>query len=290
MPVDTSNLDRVILTHGCSKVVIYYFGASLTSWIYKDIERIFVSKKAIYDGPKAIRGGIPLVFPQFGPAALPGHAALPQHGFARVSKWEWLGIDTENSTELSVSFALKPNDIPDAQREIWNYDFKLIYTVTLNANTLKTKMTVINPGPVPFPFTNLLHTYIRVQDVQKVGVLGLTGTHLVDGINGNKRSQEPRHAVLIAGEVDRVYENVTSNLITIDNVNNKNSGNGIVIQKNNFKDVVVWNPWIENAKKMADFDDPEYLEMICVEVGNVASPVSLNPGCLWEGDQVLVAL
>jgi glucose-6-phosphate 1-epimerase len=77
MPVDLKN-DTVTLTHGDSEVTIYHFGASLTSWKYKGSERIFTSEKAIYTGPKAIRGGIPLVFPQFGP-----NGPLPQHGFAR---------------------------------------------------------------------------------------------------------------------------------------------------------------------------------------------------------------
>jgi len=32
----------------------------------------------------------------------------------------------------------------------------------------------------------------------------------------------------------------------------------ISIQKTNFPDAVVWNPWVDKAKGMADFGDEEY--------------------------------
>ena len=80
---------------------MYFLGATLTSWVNNSVDRIFVSSKAIYTGPKAIRGGIPLVFPQFGPKG-----PLPQHGFARVSKWTWGGIVEQSSYKIQVSFSI----------------------------------------------------------------------------------------------------------------------------------------------------------------------------------------
>ena len=40
-----------------------------------------MSKKSVFDGKKAIRGGIPFVFPIFGASNI-----LPQHGFARIAR------------------------------------------------------------------------------------------------------------------------------------------------------------------------------------------------------------
>lgn len=57
MTVKISN-EKIILTHNESEVTVYIKGATLTSWIYKSREQIFVSKKALYEGPKAIRGGM----------------------------------------------------------------------------------------------------------------------------------------------------------------------------------------------------------------------------------------
>ena len=52
--------------------------------------QLFVSKRSVFDGKKAIRGGVPFVFPIFGPSSV-----MPQHGFARISrlkyKLEFLG-------------------------------------------------------------------------------------------------------------------------------------------------------------------------------------------------------
>ena len=52
---------------------IHHYGATVLSWIVDGTEKLFLSSKAILDGTKAIRGGIPLVFPQFGPGVLQQH-------------------------------------------------------------------------------------------------------------------------------------------------------------------------------------------------------------------------
>merc|ERR1712110_424590 len=65
-----------------SSAQIYTYGATVTSWCHKGAEKLFLSTKAKLDGSKAIRGGIPVVFPNFGPWKLG-----PQHGFARISNW-----------------------------------------------------------------------------------------------------------------------------------------------------------------------------------------------------------
>ena len=46
-------------------------------------EMIYLSSKSAMDGSKAVRGGIPICFPNFGP-----WKAGPQHGFARTS-YDW---------------------------------------------------------------------------------------------------------------------------------------------------------------------------------------------------------
>lgn len=56
-----------------------------------------------------------------------------------------------------------------------------------------------------------------------------------------------------------------------------------------FKISVVWNPWVEKAKEMADFDDDGYKEMICVEPGKVVVPITLEPGQQYECKQTLLS-
>lgn len=97
---------------------IYDHGATVTSWKVDGKEKLFLSSKAVLDGSKAIRGGIPVVFPNFGPWA---HG--PQHGFARILPW-----NVAHQTESSVTFSLEPCK---KSREMWDFSFKVEYTGNL---------------------------------------------------------------------------------------------------------------------------------------------------------------
>ncbi|KAI9090950.1 galactose mutarotase-like domain-containing protein, partial [Phlyctochytrium arcticum] len=223
---------KVVVTHGDSTADIYYYGATVTSWKVHGLERIFLSSNAILNGTKAIRGGIPLVFPHFG--TIPT-SKLPQHGFARNSKWRWVGATKDTAAETVVAFELTPENVPENLRELWQH----------------------------------------VAEIATVAVAGLTGSAFVDKVTGGTtQNSEDRERVTVASEVDRVYEGVKGDAITIQ---------GTAIG-------VVWNPWVDKAKAMADFGDEEYHNMICVEVGHVAQPVELKPGETWTGGQTLVAV
>ncbi|KAL1920634.1 uncharacterized protein VTP21DRAFT_1011 [Calcarisporiella thermophila] len=258
------------------------YGATVTSWKIDGRELLMVSKNAILDGSKAIRGGIPIVFPQFGVAQAPSPmAALPQHGIARISTWEYLGILTDNEKEISVRFGLKDTQIAK-HRNLWPNSFRLHYTVTLSSDgSFSQRLNVKNEGSDTFEFNTLLHTYFEVSDISKVKVRGLKNFSFFDKVHA-QRGIEKSDSITIAEEVDRVYEKVDNNTIEID------CGDHLMrIEKNNFKDVVVWNPWVDKSKQMADFGDEEYKHMICVEVGNVAAYHKLREGESWEGRQTL---
>ena len=59
------------------------------------------------------------------------------------------------------------------------------------------------------------------------------------------------------------------------------------VQKYNFPDTVIWNPWIEKAKEIPDYADDEYPNMICVQAGHVTQTVPLMPGTAFEASQIL---
>jgi glucose-6-phosphate 1-epimerase len=70
------------------------------------VEHLFVSSKAHLDGSKPVRGGIPLVWPNFGPPTHPEHSKLNQHGFARNSVWVFDGILSDTDDEVSVKLSV----------------------------------------------------------------------------------------------------------------------------------------------------------------------------------------
>ena len=62
--VDVSGSTVTATLHTGESVQVYLYGASVTSWkLANGEEQLFLSSKAKLDGSKAIRGGIPLVFP-----------------------------------------------------------------------------------------------------------------------------------------------------------------------------------------------------------------------------------
>ncbi len=121
--------EEVVLIHGKAKDAscrIKKFGATVVSWKVDGIENIFVSKKAILDGTKAIRGGIPVCFPSFGPWQFG-----PAHGFARNSK-EWVvekgPMVDEKTSDVTVVLTLADSE---ETRNMWDHKFKFTYTITL---------------------------------------------------------------------------------------------------------------------------------------------------------------
>lgn len=152
-------------------VTVHLYGATVTSWKTSNgEEQLFLSEKAVLDGSKAIRGGIPVVFPVFGPPPK-DHAtsALPQHGFARTSLWEYLGKSTSESTSLKtddsvkLDFGLSTTMLDEKAQKAWPYQFGLVYSVTLGVGTLETAMHVQNKGDTSFDFQCLFHTYLRIK-------------------------------------------------------------------------------------------------------------------------------
>eukprot|EP00123_Amoebidium_parasiticum_P001166 comp12214_c0_seq1/m.6985 comp12214_c0_seq1/g.6985 ORF comp12214_c0_seq1/g.6985 comp12214_c0_seq1/m.6985 type:complete len:293 (-) comp12214_c0_seq1:67-945(-) len=256
------------------------YGATVTSYHWNHHEWIFVSKDAVLDNKKAIRGGIPLVFPNFGPWNLG-----PQHGFARISTWKVLE-KTETQVEVpkdavTVSFELTDSE---TTRKMWNYAFRLVMSLILTKDSLTQELTATNTGTEEFDFTGLLHTYFKCDDVEKVTVEGLKGCKYDDKVKGGSHTED-RTDVSVKEFTDRVYH-ATPDTHSIKGLAGP-TGPTLKLTKSGFPETVVWNPWDENAKKMADFGDDEYPNMLCVEAGAVGERVKLAAGKTWSGHQTI---
>ncbi|KAF5275504.1 hypothetical protein FQA39_LY18635 [Lamprigera yunnana] len=250
-------------------------GATVVSWRVNNQEQLFVSKQAVFDGKKPIRGGIPFVFPQFGPWTFG-----PQHGFARIVRWSLeKAPERLASGDVEAIFSIMDNDFI---RSMWNYP--LTYRLILREKELHFNIAVYNPNKdLTFSFNMLLHTYFKVPDVRRCQITGLHGCTFIDKTRENTVYQEGRDVVTIGEWTDRIYQNTPQEHI----ITNVVSGRKMRIQKYNFPDTVIWNPWIDHAKDMADFGDDEYPNMVCVEAGHVSSPVILLPGTAFEASQIL---
>ncbi|KAF3918928.1 hypothetical protein ABW20_dc0106187 [Dactylellina cionopaga] len=277
----TSDRVTLSLTTG-AKATILLYGATVISWSINDRELLWLSEASALDGSKAVRGGIPLVFPVFGPPP-EGTAVgkLAQHGFARTSKWNLLG-NTKEETGVRVDFGLSHESLDADTKAKWPYEFGLIYSVTLTANTLETKIVVQNAADPEtkseFEFNVLFHTYLRIPDVAAVGVKGLDTLTYRDKTLGNSEHQETSETIKITSQTDRVYKSAPD-VITVQDGEQPL----YTVTKAGLDDVVLWNPY-DAAEKIGDWEPKEgYKNMVCVEAGSVAGWQALKAGETWEG-------
>jgi glucose-6-phosphate 1-epimerase len=162
----SNGLPAVLLTHSSgASALIYVYAAHLASWKCGGEEQLYVSSAAEYGGGKAIRGGVPICWPQFA-----GRGPFPKHGFVRNSeKWRVL----RTSTDPFPCVVLELCD-DEETRAVFPPAFKLQYSVSLDGpNSVSTALAVINTGPEPLQFTTALHTYFKVSDVGGVAIHGL---------------------------------------------------------------------------------------------------------------------
>lgn len=285
-----SDVENITLDHpsGNSKVNISTFGATVTSWKIFNNEMLFLSKTAELDGSRPIRGGIPIVFPQFGPGE------LKQHGFARESIWQHVKtFEDPTSAEICALFRLTPND---EIRAMWDYKFELLYEIRLGLTNLLCSLSVINHDERPIPFTALFHNYFAISDFDKANVTGLCNFPFIDKTKPITSSQhtnvDTNPVIMFDGEVDRIYtrpaHSVTDRTKPHSILSVGDGGNAdVVVATVNLNDVVVWNPGQEKAATITDLHKNGYQEFVCLETGEVTTPLLLPPGKTWAAGQRL---
>jgi glucose-6-phosphate 1-epimerase len=242
-----------------------------------------MSSKCVFTPTSNLRGGIPVVFPQFGPNALPHTKALGQHGFARNSN-DWKVIEVvAKDDEGWITLELKDNE---ATRKVWDHSFSLQIKNILRYDPIhKTQfsqeMKVKNLNTVGgFYFATALHTYFSIKDVTEVTLAPFKGVSLIDKIAGAVVKVEESDAVAITGETDRVYTNTGDEFRIFEG-----KSPSIAVSKSGFRDVVIWNVWSDKAKNMADLGEGEWKKYVCAEVAQASSPMWLLPNQTWIASQ-----
>jgi glucose-6-phosphate 1-epimerase len=260
------DLPMLEITTAWSTAEIYLHGAHVTHFKKRDgSPLLFLSQCSRFAENQPIRGGIPVIFPWFGP-----REAMGQHGFARVKPWELK--EFAPSPDGSVSLRLRLPDSPEASSFP---PCTVEYIVTVNESlTLQLSVTNNSPDDI-FPFENCLHTYFEVGDIKSVSVKGLKGVSYLDKVEGFAQKTESEDAIRFNSEVDRVYLNTTGAVDIVDQKLKRT----IRVEKQGSVSTVVWNPWIAKAQQMPDFGNEEFEHMVCVESGNVAANmIKLPPG------------
>jgi D-hexose-6-phosphate mutarotase len=249
-----------------STAEMYLHGAHVTHFKKKDEPPLlFLSQCSRFSEKEPIRGGVPVIFPWFGP-----REGMGQHGFARLKEWELKEFLPSMDGSVSVKFCL-----PDSPEASAYPPFKADFIVTVNETLTMTLIISNKSKDETFTFENCLHTYFEIGDIKTVSIRGLKGAKYLDKVANFAQKTETEEAIGISSEVDRVYLDTTASV----EIHDPTLKRKITVEKHGSVSTVVWNPWITKAQQMPDFGNEEYGHMVCVESGNVGpNQIKLPPG------------
>ncbi len=257
-----------------AQATVLLHGATLVSWIPAGgHERLYVSPLAEAGPGKAVRGGVPVIFPQFAE-----RGPLPRHGFARNRAWQWMEGAERSGNVIGV---LRLRD-DEATRAIWPHAFEAELSFSLSGQQLDVELAITNCGEAPFNFSAALHSYLAVGDLQRSQIGGLLGVRYTDSLSGHQQQQE-LDPFGFAGEIDRIFWDATGAQHLV------SPAGRLLISREGFADVVVWNPGPTQAAAMADLPDDDWLAMLCVEAAQIGEPVVLAAGQEWVARQSFTA-
>ena len=244
---------------------IFLHGAQLTHWKPRGSEPvIFLSEKSLFEEGKAIRGGVPICFPWFGPK--PGDGA---HGFVRNQTWALDEVALQENGEVRATLSVTSSAESEKR---WPHSFRaqMIYTV---GETLEMTLDVENTGTDAFTYSEALHTYFVVGDVHQTRVTGLENSDYRDFPDRTKITRQ-RGPITFTEETDRVYINTGATCVLEDPSMNRR----IIVEKNGSNGTTVWNPWIAKSAALPDFGDDEWKRMVCIETVNAfENSITVSP-------------
>ena len=253
------------------KLVVALQGAQVLSWVAAGRERLYLSPRSAMDGQSAIRGGIPVCFPQFNQ-----RGPLPKHGFARNLPW------TLNPAHLGADDAHLALSLGDSERtrRLWPQAFEARLLIALRPGALQVELAVRNTDSKPLNFTGALHTYLAVSDVAQARLLGLGGHAEWNAVTDRHGTAAPE--LRFVGEFDRVYSAAPQGYELLDGLHSLS-----IEQDMDWAHTVVWNPGADKCASLKDMPADGWQYMLCVEAAQVYEPIVVPPGDFWQGAQRL---
>ncbi len=260
--------------------LISLHGAQVLSWrTANGPERLYLSPQidwqAVAQGRYAIRGGIPLCWPQFNRLD-----ALPKHGFARLLAW-----NMQHQEENAATLRLRHTDVPQhllhsAQGgALWPHAFEATLQVQLSPGQLTLHLQVRNTGNMPMPFTAAFHGYLAVDAIGQTHIAGAEGLRYRDAVPGAAPAHPVQQGTIgFTGELDRVYPAFAATLVC-------GQQRLRLHQSASFGQTVVWNPGATLCSCLPDLPSDAWHHFVCIEPAQIDTPVQLAPNAVWQGWQ-----
>lgn len=252
-------VDVVVVSSELANAEISLHGATVLS--YQPIQQqelLWLSEQAVFDGKKAIRGGIPICWPWFGKAQQEG---LMAHGFVRNQTWNLDQVSELGNGHIELQLSI--SDTPESL-SIWPHKFNLTLKVDIG-ETLSLALSTENLNEHAISFTEALHTYFNIVEPEKLEIDGLQLSTHIDTLYTDRDPEIQINKVQLTPPRDSVYLEQTGTLKLDDSGHRRL----IVIEKENSQSSIVWNPGPEIVKGFADINNDAWQEFACVESGNV---------------------
>jgi len=262
-----------------ARATLLLHGGQLVSWVPAGgPEQIYLSPSSRYGAGASVRGGVPVIFPQFGE-----QGDGPRHGIARTRGWELVQQETGPKDALAV---LRLQDDADTLRA-WPQAFALELTVRIAGRTLEMELAVENCGEARFSFQAALHSYWAVEDAARVVIEGLQDRRYLDSLRGEEGVQHSHRLELLQGQaIDRIVYGPAAPLRLIEL--GETGSRRLLIESEGFDDAVVWNPGPEHG--LADLPGEDWRRFVCLELAQIEHRPVLDPGEEWVARQTLTAL
>lgn len=258
---EQGGLAKAVVTRDGMRGELFLQGATVTAWQPAGARPvIFTSPNAVFASGTAVRGGIPIIFPWFGPKQ--DEPKAPQHGFVRAAPWKLESVETNRPGEVSLRLSITE---AEATSPFWPEAYRATYTVSFG-KALSIELAVQNRAGREIGFEEALHTYFAISDIAKASVTGLGGTTFIDKVDGARRKTQDSAPIKLSGETDRVYLSTPGRAV----IEDPEWRRRIVVEKDGAASAIVWNPWTEKAAAMKDLGAEAWRGMICVETGNAA--------------------
>jgi glucose-6-phosphate 1-epimerase len=278
---------HVRIADGEAHALISLYGATLISHKLgeNDPDLFYVSEK--YVEGTAIRGGVPICWPQFANAA-PG--IFPKHGFVR--RMSWTLDDEESSGTVAVlrlthaSMIEQVERLPELEQALVRAmppcDLVARFALEDAGRSISQEVTVhcLPDAHAPVHFTLCFHSYFAANiepDSDHVYVEGLgPKTTAIDKTNDCSESTPGDRVVIRGQEVDSIYREASGPFTVHPGPNCVRT---FTVQKSsNMPEVIVWNIGSEKIGGMKDMKRGDHAKYLCVEPAIALEPDTIAPG------------
>lgn len=276
--IQRGSLDFVQINHPTCVAEVSLFGGHITHWQPTNHKPIlWMSKNTALDGKTALRGGIPICWPWFGPVQGKG-----RHGLVRTKLWQLDAYrESRNTVEIILSVELSAAENP------WPHPQRLEMEISFGA-ALQQTLRMKNDGDNPLCFAFALHNYFEISGLDNIEIPFLANQIYDDTLSGAKHVLDTQSSVnsekgAYQSPFDRVYLNQDEGCII-----DKKYGRRIVIEKFGSQHWVLWNPGADAAVTMTDVDKGGERNFVCLEVANTTDIVIAPGGTASVGQTISV--